>query len=306
MKSATAMVFGIAVLIAVSWSVFRKTVYVQSAPAPATAAAVPVVDHAEAETEAIVEAVDGGVQRSSPGGWSAVSIGDRLHVDDSLRTAKGARADVRIGERSHISIAQGSQIVVRELSEKVHRLKLTRGYVRVDYAPDGERVLRIEGEGDDAVAETRSARFSVLSTGRSIAIATDEGTVAVKAKGQEVAVAAGFETVVSTGAAPALPQPIPRKLLLKVANALPAPVAETCVDVSGSAPPGSEVTVDGHPTDLASDGSFTARVARAEAGSEVVVAIRDPAGRTTSRTVPCLGEIGGVRDVALRWLRKPK
>ena len=39
------------------------------------------------------------------------------------------------------------------------------GRIKVDDQPDGRRVLRIESEGAGGVAETTSARFSVLSTG---------------------------------------------------------------------------------------------------------------------------------------------
>ena len=294
-----------ALLMGGAWLVFERTVH---RPAPAPAAVIPAVTPAparlESESEAIVEAVEGPVQRSEDGGWSALAVGDRLRADDSLRTGNGARADLRIGEKSRIAVSQASQLTIRELSEKVHRFKLTRGYVRVDYAPDGERVLRIEGEGNGAVAETRSAKFSVLSTGRAIAIAADAGSVELKAQGARVTVAAGEQAVARSGEKPDAPKPIPPALWLKVANALPVVPDGVCAEVTGSAPAGSEVTADGRDVDLAADGSFSAQVPGEPGKSEVLVAIRDPAGRTANRKVPCGGPTGGVQDVALRWRSK--
>jgi FecR protein len=297
---------GIALLLTGAWWLFRRAVYVPSAPpAPVASPAPRPVVEVPADAEAVVESIEGSVQRSNKGAWAVVTPGDRLHVDDSVRTAPGARADLRIGEKSHITVAQGSQLAIRELTEKVHRFKLARGHVHVDYEPDGQRVLKIEGEGEDgALAETRGAKFSVLSTGRSIAIATDAGAVDLKAKGQTVVVAAGQQALVAEGAPPTPARAIPPELWLKVANALPTAPMGTCAEVRGSAPSGSEVTVDGKPVDLDAEGSFSVRVPRERHRDSVTVATRDASGRTTTQRVPCADQVGDADDVALRWGKK--
>jgi len=130
----------LAVLLGSAWLVFRGTLYRPPAGAAlAHAAEDPKVD------EAIVVAVAGDVVRLSPtGGTSALAVGQRLRADDSVRTGRGGRTDLQLGARSRLTIAEGTQLTVREITEKVHRFKLTRGRIAVDYQADGARLLRIE------------------------------------------------------------------------------------------------------------------------------------------------------------------
>src|SRR5438093_921848 len=80
--------------------------------------------------EAIVEAVSGPVQRStSRGDWAALSTGERLRADDSLRTGKGASTDLRIGNQARLTVTESSQLTIREITDKLHRFELSRGRV---------------------------------------------------------------------------------------------------------------------------------------------------------------------------------
>src|SRR3954470_12311590 len=198
--------------------VFLRTIYeppvetpaprAQPAPAPAPAPA-PVV------AEAVVESLSGRVERNKANGWTDVLVGDHLRADDSLRTSRGAKTALRIGEKSRLTVTEGSQLTIRELTEQVHRFTL-RGNVFVDYKPDGKRVLRIENEGNGgAVAEAREARFSVLSTGISLAIATESGSVDLKSHDETIHVATGEEAFARAGEAPHATAPIPTEVLLK-------------------------------------------------------------------------------------------
>jgi hypothetical protein len=307
-------VAGIILLLAISWFVFQRAIYEPPPPPAPPPPPPPVVQAAPPppppappqDAEAIVESVDGAVEKGAKGAWEKVAVGDRLRADDSVRTSSGAKADLRIGEKSRITVAQGSQLVIRELTEKVHRFKLTRGHVSVDYKADGERVLKIEGEGDDAVAETRDAKFSVLSTGRAIAIATETGAVALQSQGATVNVAAGQEAIAAAGAAPSAPKEIPTSLWLKVANELASAPAGVCGEVKGSAPAGSEVTIDGKPVEVDKDGNFDVRVPRLRGHESALVEIRDASGRTKTSRVPCGEQLGDADDVALKWGRKKK
>ena len=196
-------------------------------------------------------AVTGDVVRLSPnGGTSALSVGQRLRADDSVRTGRDGRTDLQVGARSRLTVAEASQLTVREITEKVHRFKLTRGRIAVDYQADGARLLRIESADGAAVAETQGARFGVLSTGTAVAIATATGAVNLTSQQKTVEVGAGTQAVAVAGKPPSSAEPIPAKLLLKVADAAPAQDHQgekLCAEVEGTAPSGSEVLVDGAP-----------------------------------------------------------
>jgi FecR protein len=282
--------------------VFLRTIYeppvetaaprAQPLPAPAPA---PVV------AEAVVESLSGRVERNKADGWTDVLVGDHLRADDSLRTSRGAKTALRIGENSRLTVTEGSQLTIRELTEQVHRFQV-RGNVFVDYKPDGQRVLRIENEENGAVAEAREARFSVLSTGTSLAIATESGSVDLTSKDQTIHVATGEQAFARAGEPPRPSAPIPTQVLLKVANAAAAG-ATFCADVEGSAPLGSEVLVDGKPIDLDEQGRFSIRVPRSSGKRLVTVETRDASGRTKKSEVPCVADAARIKDLAIRWKR---
>ena len=285
--------------------VFVHTIYEPAAEAPVPHAAVPAPLPSPASApvvhEAIVESVSGRVERNRPDGWANVSVGDRLRADDSLRTSRGAKTALRIGENSRLTVTEGSQLTIRELTEQVHRIKV-RGNVFVDYKPDGQRVLRIENEDNGAVAEAREARFSVLSTGTSLAIATESGSVDLKSKDEIIHVASGEEAFARAGEAPRPTAPIPTEVLLKVANAAAAG-ASFCADVEGSAEGGSEVLVDGQRVELDQQGRFSLRVPRAAGKRVVQVETRDASGRSKTSEVPCVADPARIKDLAIRWKR---
>src|SRR6185436_2064807 len=155
----------VAALLGGAWMLFRGTLY---RPANAVAAAQ-AADEPRAD-EAIVVAVAGDAVRLSPGGGtSALAVGQRLRADDSVRTGRGGRTDLQMGTRSRLTVSESTQLTVREITEKLHRFKLTRGRIAVDYQADGARLLRIESADGGAVAETQGARFGVLSTGTAVA-----------------------------------------------------------------------------------------------------------------------------------------
>src|SRR3989442_3893146 len=286
-----------AVLLTGAWLLFRGTVY---RPAPAG----PVAHAAEESKvdEAIVVAVIGDVVRLSPsGGTSALAAGQRLRADDSVRTGRGGRTDLQLGARSRITVAEGTQLMVREITEKLHRFRLTRGRIAVDYQADGVRLLRIESADGGAVAETLGARFGVLSTGTAVAIATATGEVNLTSQHKTVEVRAGTQSVAAAGKPPLGAEPIPAKLLLKVADAAAAPDrGGLCAEVAGTAPAGAEVLVDAAPAAVAGDGRFRVRVPPAPDKKDAAGALPDAGGRETIPTVPRRGRASGppVKDNA--------
>jgi hypothetical protein len=286
------------VVLAAAWWIFSRSVYGgptelrAAVPAPAP---TPVDD-------AVVEAVTGSVQRnSSQGAWVEVVAGEHLRADDSLRTGKGSLTDLRIGDRARLTVAESSQLTIREITEKVHRFQLDRGRVKADYKPDDKRVLRIESAG--GVAESHGARFSMLSTGTAVAIATDEGAVTLRSNDKAIEVPAGKQAVAVEGQPPAAAEPIPASVLLKVANAA-ASTDGVCATIDGVAPPGTEITVDGVAAAVDADGRFHVPVAHAADGREVLVALRDASGREETRRVRCVDPPPRIRDFAIHWRKQ--
>lgn len=290
-------------LLVVAFLLFRRSVYEPPAP-PEPVAAVPVpVPAAPAPEQAVVLNVTGNVEKAHGGEWSPLAVGDRLGSDESIRTGKGGRTDLRIGDKSNLSVTESTQVTIRELTRAVHRFRLERGRLAVDYKPDGERVLKIENEG--AVAETHGARFSVLSTGATVAVATETGSVNFKAADKEVVVGEGQTAVARKGEAPEAPEPtaaVPVALLLKVAAAIPAENEKVCTRVSGSVAAGSEVLVDGVPAALDAQGRFDAEVPRRPSDKkQVLVATRDPLGREQTRAIPCDPTDPRIHRLGIQW-----
>ena len=282
--------------------VFRFAVYEPPrAPAPAVQP-IPQTKPAAAPVQALVISVEGEVEKGREGeSWSRLLPGESVRVDALLRTGSDGRTDLALGQRSRVSIGSSTEVSIRELTDSVHRFRLTRGRMVADYEREGERVLRVEDGSGETVAETRSARFGVLSTGTGIAVATTSGGVDLRTRRQNVHVATGEQSFVPQGGIPLPPTAIPTSVLLKVGNAL-ADASETlCAEIDGEAAAGSEVTVDGVAAPLDAAGRFHARVVRKPGQTNALVAIRDPSGREKTRKVPCTPPPAQIHDMAIRW-----
>lgn len=289
-----------------AWLVFERSVRAPPAPRQVAEPHGPVPAppmEPPAVVEPTVVSLEGMVERSGPAGsWEPVLAGERLQADGALRTARGARADLAVGPRARITVAERSQVAVAEVSAAVHRWKLVRGRIGVDYQADGARVLRIEGAGGAATAETTGARFSALATSLGLAVATESGSVNLAAAGKAVVVAAGEASAARAGEAPLPPEPIPRALLLKVARSGSEPRAGACARLRGTAEPGTEVTVDGEAVPLGRAGDFDTLVPGRPGKREVVVAVRDAAGRVVERRLRCDAP-PDISDLKVRWKR---
>src|SRR6267378_1451780 len=310
-RSAAEVAVATLLLVCAAFLLFRHTVY-----QPPTAVADRGGDRPpgapqqalalSAPQEAVVLSVAGSAERSRGAGpWSRLLPGEHLKADESIRTGKNSRTDLRIGDKSTLAVTESTQVTIRELTRAVHRFRLERGRLAVDYKPDGERILKIESESSGAVAETHGARFSVLSTGSTIAVATETGSVNLRAAQREVEVREGQTAAVRQGEAPSAAEPIasvPIPLLLKVAAAISSENEQLCARVTGTAQTGAEVLVDGVPADVDREGRFSVAVPRRPPDkNEVLVAMRDAAGREQSRTLPCDALDPRIRRVGIRW-----
>lgn len=286
-----------------AFAVFRLAFFEAPRPAPRPAAAVAP---AAAPLKAVVVSVEGEVEHGREGGgWSALAPGETVQTDDVVRTGAHGKTDLRIDERSHLTLDSSSEVSVRELTSLVHRFRLTRGRMAADYDPHEQRLLRVEDASGGSSAETRGARFSVLSTGTTIAVASSAGQVILRSNGSSVTVGEGETSVAVHGRGPSQPGRIPAAVLLKVANAASTASASLCAEVRGEATPGSEVRIDGAPAALDAEGRFHQRVPRGPGKREALVEIVDPAGRRRSRRVPCVPLAAPIKDMAIQWNEEP-
>lgn len=274
-----------------------------TAPREGEMAVEPPPDPAEPSAEAgqaIVASVSGKVERSSAGGaWALVRTGERLLERDAIRTAANGGARLQLGEQSTLTLGGSSELGVRQASKDAHGFKLVRGQVAVDHRPELGRTLRIEGEDGQAVASTGGARFSVLASGGTLAVATRTGTVNLEAAGATVAVGGGEQSVARGGRPPSAAAAIPVKLLLKLATE----AGQGCPSVRGVAQEGTEVTVDGRAVATDADGRFVIR-GPADGRAALQVRLRHVSGRTETRRIDCSGPSSDV-DLSIRWKGTP-
>jgi hypothetical protein len=283
----------VALIAGVGWVVHEHFVAPPPAPPPAVretppvAARVAVSGPVEPEGLKVkVTDVEGSVERGQGAAWRPLRVGDELAGSESIRALAGARAELRVGaEDSQLSVLEGSEVQVEEVSPTVHAFRLKRGRVKVDYAPREERVLRVHG-ADGTVAETRGARFTVLRSGIAVAVATEEGAVNLTAAGTSVRVAAGEQSIAQDGESPSAPVPIPREVLLRVARRQGGGTA--CATLKGQVRPGTEVFIDGAPAQVSREGHFVVHVARTQGQDSVRVEAHEPGGSVKKQLIACL------------------
>jgi signal transduction histidine kinase len=288
-----AVLAALAVLVVGSWVGFQRWVRAEEGAAA-------VVEAPARPARVGVLAVAGTLERLRGEAWHPIAPGEPLHPDDTLRTGVGSRATLSIGDRSRVTISDATQLTVREITAAAQRLRLTRGRLSVDHQPDGARVLVVETERGDTVARAGAARFSVLASGASLAIATETGVVRLQAGGGSVDVGPGQHSVAFAGQVPAPAAAIPVALLLELGRA--AATADGGCRIEGTAAPGAEVRVDGKAAVPKADGRFSVVLPPRRGATHATVLTRDASGRLVERRVACAprGE-ERVSDFAVRW-----
>jgi hypothetical protein len=290
-----------------AWLVFGALFIEPEHPAARRAAVLAKVDagadspepaHPAAQ-EVKVASVRGLAERGRAGAWFAAQSGDGLDRDEMVRTGPDGRVELLVGDdRSRITISERTQVTVAEVTAAVHRFQLSRGRLAVDYQNAAGRTLKIES-GNGSVATTRGARFTVLSSGVTVAVATERGAVTLSAAGGAVEVDAGFQAVVTDAETPpAAPVPIPIEVLLKVAHQ--ARRGESA-RLSGAVRPGSELLMDGKEIEVNSDGTFEVRVPEVAGRKQVKLVAREPSGRERTQLVVCAAKDGEPSHVEIDW-----
>lgn len=280
----------VALIAGVGWVVHERFV----APAHPPVAVVSPVPEAPPEPQAqpapeaeapvaIVLEVDGRVERGQGEEWMPLRVGDRLSRSESIRANAGGQAELRVGDDARVTLFSGSEVMMAEVTRTLHALRLKEGRVQLDYPLREGRLLRLEMEGG-AVAETRGARFTVLRSGLTVAVATETGSVNLNAAGASVRVGAGEQSVAWDGERPSAAAPIPREVLLQVARHAKA---SPCATVAGKVRPGTAVRVDGLPAEVGRDGRFQVRLPPRAGREKVRVEALEPAGGVKEQYLAC-------------------
>ena len=273
-------------------------------PADAAEAVDPVGPGPVKPDGVIVSEVTGKVERRAPDAkWSLVAAGDKLSLNEALRTGPNSSAKLQVDERSRFELTEDGELSVRELTETVHRFQLSGGRIQVDYQPSGERVMRIETPNADAVTEAKAGKFGVLSAGKVVSVATVEGSVKLTARDQTVKIGAGQTSSASDTWGPLDPRPIPKAVLLKVVDPGKRIISAKRITVRGRTDPGARVEINGRLARVNAKGRFRMRVPLEEGPNRIVVVSLDASGR---REVHDLGEVicdpsAPVEDMQIDW-----
>lgn len=250
--------------------------------------------------DAVVVAADPGVERTvARGGWAPARPGDALAVADTIRTGSAGTAEIALGRGSHVTVSQGTEVTVRELTAAVQRVGLLRGRIGVNIEADGTRVVRVEDAASAIRVSASAGRLGVLATRNSLAVAAQEGRAVLESGGRAVEIDAGHQSTAWRGAPPAAPAPIPRALLMRVVHALDERRAGICnvqqVDLA------AEVTVNGATVETPADGRLVIRVAPRDRSRGADVVVRHASGAVERRRVRCWKDEADVTGMEVRW-----
>jgi hypothetical protein len=303
----------VAVVFGIGFAVFlwmtSEELKVQPPLPPREDAPPPIVPLKPAENVEVVS-VRGRVERRGSGEkeWQAVTPGDRLHKDESVKTAKDASARLKVDEKSEIDLTPRSELTVREISDTVHRFKLERGKIGVDYDVSGARVLKIESEKSDAVAEATAGKFVVQNSAGIVSVATTTGEVKLTAKDKTVAVTAGKTSKVLPGKAPLTVQPIPVSVMLRVAKPKKRIQRKRFTVVRGRTDVGARVRVNDIPALVDLNGRFMVTVPLRNGRNKLVVVTEDVAGNVKTRNlgVIIVDADAPIEHMDIQWGKKEK
>jgi hypothetical protein len=241
-----------------------------SPPAPARAEAV-------APVAVNLSAVQGEVAIGHEGrGWSPAVVGATLGLDDTVRTAPGGAATLRVGRDGSVEVRERTEVAVRQLLPDAVRFRLQRG--RIGATP-GHVAMAVESEGSSAVAEATTGAFAVFNDGKGlVAVVAEAGEVKLTTAGGDAMLAAGEGARVLGNAAPRR-EAVPRSVLLKVAWPEEKATRQAALTVRGEADPGAEVSVNGRPAVVGLDGRFELEVPLAPGVNRFAVRSTDRFGR---------------------------
>ncbi len=144
--------------------------------------------------EATVQAAEGQVFQIADTKTAAVSTGAKLDRGEKVRTAKDARAVVRLGDGSLIEMKERSELYLTKTGEGT-TIHLDRGSIVVEAAKQKDGKLFVES-GDSLVSVTGTI-FSVNNGTKGSRVSVIEGEVNLNHKGNDRVLRAGEQATTS-------------------------------------------------------------------------------------------------------------
>ncbi|HEY5883957.1 MAG TPA: FecR domain-containing protein [Pyrinomonadaceae bacterium] len=138
--------------------------------------------------EATVQAAEGQVFQIADTRSTALTTGSRLEKGERIRTAKDARAFVRLGDGSVIEMKDRSEFYITNNLQGT-TIHLNRGSIVIEAAKQGKKQLFVD-TGDSRVAVTGTT-FSVNSGTKGSRVSVIEGEVSLEHGGNERVLRAG-------------------------------------------------------------------------------------------------------------------
>jgi hypothetical protein len=237
-----------------------------------------------------VAAIEGPVEVLHLGQWYVVQAGDLLPLSDVLRTPKGSRAILRRGG-VEIEVREEVDIRLEKIaSDTAASFDLIRGTVAASVDNSNEQVT-ISGGGARAVNKGAARFVFELGPNGQVVLGTARGTALFEARGKELEVPAGHESIARPGEEPSDPEPLPEDLLLSVIW----PELEhsaTNVEVAGKTRSNSRVKINGVEIPVNPDGRFAQSVPlfvgpnKVEVQAEDILGHKKATNRTIRRTPP--------------------
>jgi hypothetical protein len=210
-------------------------------------------------------------------------VNEELSDDAVLRTQRG-RVNLRIGETIEVDISPFSQFRLKELTNRLSKVRLEQGLVTANVTLSEESELVMQVLGSEVEARSKDGTFAVLRGQQGHAtIAGKRGTVTVQSAGSSVVIAQGEQSVVAPGEAPTPPTLIPGELLIKLTQGQKK-LRYRSTRVDGETSPGAVITVNGVETTTAT-GHFSVNVPLNEGNNSLTVISRDALGREKKQVV---------------------
>lgn len=223
------------------------------------------------------------VYDSKSGRWRPLTVKEELADDAVLRTQRG-RVNLRIGETIEVDVSPFSQFRLKELTNRLSKVRLEQGLVTANVTLSEESELVMQVLGSEVEARSKDGSFAVLRGQQGHAtIAGKRGTVTVQSAGSSVVIAQGEQSVVAPGEAPTPPMLIPGELLIKLTQGQKK-LRYRSTRVDGETSPGAVITVNGVETTTAT-GHFSVNVPLNEGNNSLTVISRDALGREKKQVV---------------------
>lgn len=231
------------------------------------------------ELEGVVEVYD-----THSGRWRNVTKGEEISDDAVLRTQRG-RVDLQIGDTIEVEVSPFSQFRLKELTNRLSKVRLEQGLVTANVTPNEESELVMQVLGSEVEAHATDGAFAVLRGHQGHAtVAGKRGTVTVQSAGTSVVIQQGQQSVIAPGEAPTPPTTIPGELLIKITQGQNKKLRFRSTRVEGLTSPGAVVTVNGVEASAAT-GHFSVNVPLNEGSNSITVVSRDALGRERKQVV---------------------